>query len=143
MILVKWKRLHPDSEIPAYRYDGDSGVDLKVVEDTLIPPFERRLLRTGLAVEVPKGYEVQIRPRSGLSLKTPLMIANSPGTIDSGYRGEIGIVVFNASHKPFLVEKGTRIAQAVVAALPEVRHVESDLLCESDRMEKGFGSTGF
>lgn len=142
VIVIKWKRLHPEAEIPAFKHEGDSGVDLKVVEDTVVPPMGRRLLRTGLAVEIPRGYEIQIRPRSGISLNTPIMIANSPGTIDSGYRGEIGIIVFNASNEPFSIKKGTRIAQAVVMHVPEVKHVETHALSVTGRNEKGFGSTG-
>lgn len=142
MVCVKWKKLHSDAELPRFNHRGDSGVDIKIVESCTIPPFGRVLLKTGLAVEVPEGYEVQIRPRSGISLKTPLLIANSPGTIDSNYRGEVCIVAFNASDKTYTVSRGTRIAQAVVVKLPEVEHVEADSLSATSRGAGGFGSTG-
>ena len=142
MVNVKWKRLHDGAEIPRFSHAGDSGVDLKVVEDYTIPPFARSLLGTGLAVEVPPGYELQIRPRSGISLKTPLMIANSPGTIDSNYRGEVCIIVFNSDSKPFGIKRGSRIAQAVLMKVPEVKHIEADSLSVTVRGEGGFGSTG-
>ena len=141
-MFIKWKKLSFDAELPCFSHKGDSGVDLKVIEDCVVPAFERCLLKTGLAVEVPEGYEIQIRPRSGISLKTPVMIANSPGTVDSTYRGEVGIIVFNASPEPYKIEKGTRIAQAVVVKLPQVEHVEVSELSKTARGEGGFGSTG-
>lgn len=141
-VIVKWLKLAPDVQIPRYRHRGDAGFDLAASEDVTIGPWERKLIPTGLKVDIPEWYEMQIRPRSGVSLKTPLMIANSPGTIDSGYRGEVKIIVFNASNKPYTIKRGDRIAQGVIVKLPEVEHVEVNKLSETSRGENGFGSTG-
>lgn len=142
MVTIKWLKLQPGAQIPLYRHKGDAGFDLTACGDTAIGPWERKLVPTGLKVEIPEGYEMQIRPRSGISLKTPLLIANSPGTVDSGYRGEVGIIVFNASNNPYVVRHGDRIAQGVIVKLPEVEHIEVSELSESERGENGFGSTG-
>jgi dUTP pyrophosphatase len=96
---VKIKRLHPDAVIPQYAHEFDAGFDLVAVEDTIIEPGETKLVRTGLAMSLPPGYELQIRPRSGISLKTKLRIANSPGTVDAGFRGEIGVIVDNIAQE--------------------------------------------
>lgn len=135
--------MHSDVEIPSCAHEGDAGFDLRAYGDTVVGPWERKAIPTGLKVEVPIGYELQVRPRSGVSLNTPLLIANAPGTVDSGYRGELKIIVLNASWEPFLVRHGDRIAQGVVVMLPAVRHTEVTELSLSDRGEKGFGSTGY
>lgn len=141
-ITLKWLKVHPEAQIPQYNYKGDAGFDFVVVEKVVLLPGQRKIARTGLKVEIPEGYELQIRPRSGMSLNSPLLIANSPGTIDSNYRGEIGIILYNSSNRQYVVKKGTRIAQGVVVELPEVTHIEVDSLSETERAEKGFGSTG-
>lgn len=142
-ITVKWKKLHPDAIIPVKQHRADAGYDLFALEDTVIAPLERKAVRTGLAVEIPEGYEMQIRPRSGLSLKSPLIIANSPGTVDASYRGEVMVILWNTSlTQPYFVKKADRIAQAVFARIPEVEFVEVEELSPTERGEEGFGSTG-
>jgi dUTP pyrophosphatase len=143
-IKVKWVRVNKRAKIPVFAKDGDAGADISVIEDVVLKPFEKQLISTGLQVEVPKGYEVQIRPRSGVALKTPLLIANSPGTIDSGYRGEVKIIVWNLGQEEVRILAGDRLAQVVVSKLPEVEHVEVEVgeLSETERGSGGFGSTG-
>jgi len=143
-VVVKWAKIHPNAAIPHPAYDGDAGVDLAAVEEHLILPSERKLVRTGLKVEIPYGYELQIRPRSGLSLKSPLIIANSPGTIDCNYRGEIMVIIWNAGMDAYKIYPGMKIAQAVLQKLPIVEHIEvsESELSDTRRGEKGFGSSG-
>jgi dUTP pyrophosphatase len=105
-INVKIKRLHPDAVIPRYAHEFDAGFDLVAIEDTIIEPGETKLVRTGLAMSLPPGYELQIRPRSGISLRTKLRVANSPGTVDAGFRGEIGVIVDNIAQRVYYVEDG-------------------------------------
>lgn len=147
---IKVQKLHPDAIIPTYATPGSSGFDLIALEDTWIRSGETKLVRTGLAMDVGYDCELQIRPRSGLSLNTPLRIANSPGTVDSDYRGEICIIVTNTSRslnlpwrKGILVKKGDRIAQGVICAVERMvvmKMVES--LDSTDRGTDGFGSSG-
>lgn len=142
---VKVKRLHPDAIIPKYAKPGDAGFDLVAVEEVIIAPGETFLVSTGLAFEIPEGYELQIRPRSGMSAKTKLRIANAPGTIDSGYRGEVKIIVNNIDEWNSFAEMiapGDRIAQGVLQRVPKARFEVVESLSESDRGEGGFGSTG-
>lgn len=141
-IPIKVKKLHPDAVIPKYQTDGSAGFDLHAVEDVVIGTDGTELVRTGLAFEIPQGYEMQIRPRSGLSLKTKLRIANAPGTIDSDYRGEVGIVVDNTTVVPHLIRKGDRIAQGVIQAVSRAAFQEVDKLTDTQRGDGGFGSTG-
>lgn len=163
---VKVKRLHPDAVIPVKAHAGDAGFDLVAVEDTIIEPGETALIKTGLAFELPPGFEMQIRPRSGVTLKTKLRV--QIGTVDSNYRGEVGVIVDNI--KPpsklkwpfvfslkgvepsidsvkhldmtYIIRKGDRIAQAIIQRLPDVEIIEVEALGESDRGAGGFGSTG-
>jgi dUTP pyrophosphatase len=139
---VKWLRLVPDARIPQFAKKGDTGADLCSCEEVTLLPGEKRIIRTGLKVEFSEGYDMQVRPRSGTSLKTMLVISNSPGTIDSGYRGEVGVILWNAGNTPYQIKVGDRIAQVVVQKLPRVIHVEAETLSETDRGEGGFGSTG-
>lgn len=143
-VILKWARVHPEAIIPKPAYPGDAGVDLVAVEETVILPDERKLIRTGLKVEIPAGYELQIRPRSGLSLKTPLVIANAPGTIDSNYRGEIMVILWNSGMNEIKIHSGMKIAQAVLQKLPVVEHIEvaEEELTPTSRNERGFGSSG-
>lgn len=166
--MVKVKRLHEDAVIPKYAKPADSGFDLVAVEDVIIEPGETKVIPTGLAFEIPNGYEMQIRPRSGISRKTKLRVVL--GTIDSGYRGEVGVIVDNASiieyasqprllkgvfsgdsdfnitkpikYEAIKIRKGDRIAQGVIAAVGHTVFEEVEELSESERGEGGYGSTG-
>lgn len=139
---VQIKKLRPDAEIPRYQKSGDAGFDFYCVERAVVPPNSVAILPTGLAIAVPPGYELQLRLRSGAALATPLILANAPGTIDSGYRGEIGIIVRNLSAEPWIVEKGTRLAQGVLAPVYTAKFIEVKDLPPSERGAGGFGSTG-
>ena len=140
---VKIKRAHPDAVMPEYKSEGAAGFDLASCEDVTIPPFERVKVNTGLKMEVPEGYEVTIRPRSGLALKGRLLMPNSPGTIDSDYRGEVGLIFLNQSPYPVEIVKGDRIAQGVLAPYVRAEWDETeDDLSETVRGASGFGSTG-
>lgn len=130
--------------LPAYATAGAAGLDLlaAVTAPVAIPPGGRALVPTGLAVAVPQGYELQVRPRSGLALAHGIMMPNSPGTVDSDYRGELQIILMNAGDAPFTVERGMRIAQAVLAAVARLEWREVASLDATARGEGGFGSTG-
>jgi len=141
-VIVKVKRLVRDGLLPKQAKKGDAAFDLHSVVDYELRSGESYGVPTGLALEIPHGYEGQIRPRSGLALKNGITITNSPGTIDSGYRGEVRIIVHNLGRESFTISKGMRIAQIAIRPVPEVEFVEVDELEESDRGEGGFGSTG-
>lgn len=130
--------------MPAYQTAGAAGLDLSaaVAQSVVIEPGERRFVPTGIAVAIPQGFEGQVRPRSGLALKHGIGIVNSPGTIDSDYRGEIGIVLVNHGSEPFVVTSGTRIAQLVIAPVARVTVEAVDTLDTTDRGAGGYGSTG-
>jgi dUTP pyrophosphatase len=128
--------------IPKRKHEDDAGYDLRTRDSGIIEPGKVKLLNTGLFVEVPKGFELQVRPRSGLALNDYVGILNSPGTIDAGYRGEVGVIMFNFGEKEFKYDFGDRIAQGVYCALPVVRMVMVRELSASDRGADGFGSTG-
>ncbi len=131
-------------ELPAYATAGAAGMDLlaAVNEDVTIEPGKRALIPTGLCVALPAGHELQVRPRSGLALKSGIMLANSPGTIDEDYRGEIGIIMLNAGDVRFVVSRGMRIAQAVLAPVMRAVWQEAETLDDTARGAGGFGSTG-
>jgi len=134
-----------ENENPVYAKEGDSGFDLRANEEGVLKPLERKLVGTGLYFELPDGYELQIRPRSGLAYKNGITVLNTPGTVDTGYRGEIKVLLINLSNEDFTWEKGERIAQAVIA--PRVssdygKLVEVKKITESERGSGGFGSTG-
>jgi dUTP pyrophosphatase len=139
---VSFKRLVPEAVLPAYAHPGDAGMDLCSVESLVIPAGGRSLVRTGLKMALPAGYEAQVRPRSGLALKRGVTVLNTPGTIDEGYRGEIGVVLANFGDEDFRVETGDRIAQMVIAPVTRAEISETDELDATDRGEGGFGSTG-
>ncbi|MGD8228813.1 MAG: dUTP diphosphatase [Desulfobacteraceae bacterium] len=145
-IPIKIKRLGhmSDLPLPSYESEGSSGMDLRasVKEPVLLHPGEISLIPTGLAVSVPRGYEAQIRPRSGLALKHGIGIVNSPGTIDSDYRGEIGIIVINWGQRPFTIRRGDRIAQMIITKVCQAHFIEVDLLDSTGRGEGGFGHSG-
>lgn len=136
---VKIKRLK-DVESPKYAKEFDAGFDLVAAEDVIINPGETKVIPTGLAFEIPPGYEMQIRPRSGMSRKTKLRVVL--GTIDSGYRGEVGVIADNNLDLPYIVHAGMRIAQGVIAPVETANFVEVDELSDSERGNQGFGSTG-
>lgn len=132
------------NELPSYSTSHSAGMDLRAFlsEDIILKPLERRLIPTGLFVEIPEGYEAQIRPRSGLALKKGITILNSPGTIDADYRGEIGVILINLSFEEFVISNGERICQMVVARHEKVEWKLSEVLEETSRGEGGFGHTG-
>ena len=141
-IPVQIKKLDPDAVVPEYKKPGDAGFDLHALRRVEIPAGHVAIVPTGLAFAIPEGFEMQVRMRSGAALKTPLIVANAPGTIDAGYRGEVGIIVRNVGSEPYAVEQGERIAQGVVAP---VCRAEFDLVGElpsSERGSGGYGSTG-
>lgn len=141
-IKVGFKKLREDVNIPKYARQGDAGFDFEAADLTIIPPYETVIVKTGLAIELPEGLELQIRCRSGVAAKTPLIVKNAPGTVDSGYKGEIGIILHNLSDEYFVINKGIRIAQGVIAIVPKIELVETDTLSNSERGIGGFGSTG-
>ncbi|MHA1390318.1 MAG: dUTP diphosphatase, partial [Candidatus Thorarchaeota archaeon] len=131
-----------DAKIPKIAKAGDVAFDLYSVIDYEIKPGERYAVPTGIAVEIPVGYEGQVRPRSGLALKEGLTVLNTPGTIDSGYRGEVKTIIINQGDTAFKISKGMRISQLAIRPVPEVSFIEVDELSDTDRGEGGFGSTG-
>lgn len=139
---LKIKKLYEDAKIPSYAHEGDVGMDLYSCADYTLSPGKRELISTGISVELPGGYEMQIRPKSGLALKKGISIVNSPGTVDAGYRGEVGVIMINHGEEIFQIEKGDKIAQAVINKAEIVDITEVDRLSESSRGEGGFGSTG-
>jgi dUTP pyrophosphatase len=130
--------------LPRYESDGAAGMDIRAFlpESVVLQPLERRLIPTGLYIELPQGYEAQIRPRSGLALKRGLTVLNSPGTIDTDYRGEIGVILVNLSGEEQTIENGERICQMVVARVERAELVEAASLTATDRGEGGFGHSG-
>ena len=139
---VKIKRIHVDALLPLQANPGDAGMDLYSIEEVVIPAGEAKLIKTGLQIELPKGTEAQIRPRSGLALKHSVTVLNSPGTIDEGYRGEIGVILINHGKEPFIVEKSMRIAQMVIQFVPSIQLQEVDELSQTVRGTSGFGASG-
>lgn len=139
---LRIKRIHPDATLPAYAHASDAGMDVCSVDDLVIPPGGRALVRTGLVFNLPPLWEAQVRPRSGLALKKGVTVLNTPGTIDAGYRGEVGVILANFGSEDFDVKKGDRIAQIVVAPVVQAEVVEVDSIDETDRGGGGFGSTG-
>lgn len=144
---VKIKKLHPDAIIPKYQTSGSAGFDIHAVEHTEVYPGETKILKTGLSFEIPEGYELQIVPRSGVSAKTKLRVSNSPGTVDSDFRGEVCILVDNIDlhsdkRVPYIIKIGDRIAQGKITPVIQAVFVETDQLNETERGPKGFGSTG-
>jgi dUTP pyrophosphatase len=164
-VKVVIERLDPDVILPTYTHEGDSGMDIRANEDTYIYPGKTDIVKTGFKVKIPEGYELVVRPRSGLSAKTFLRVSNSPGTIDSNYRNEVGVILTNTStisydiNTPYLylkdgkeylyenggiyaIKKGDRIAQLVLQRVPKVEWVEGKVDVDTDRGLGGFGSTG-
>ena len=142
-MILKVRKLRPDAILPYHAHPGDAGLDLFANEDAAIPPGESRLVKSGIAIELPPLHEAQVRPRSGLALKHCITVLNAPGTIDEGYRGEIGIILINHGKEPFSVTKGMKIAQMVIKPVLSVDVVEADTLSDTARSDGGFGSTGY
>ena len=142
MIELAIQRLREDAALPARAYSGDAGLDLAACERVELGPGERAVVGTGLAVAIPEGYAGFVQPRSGLASRHGISVVNAPGLIDSGYRGEVRVVLLNTDpREAFVVEPGMRIAQLVVLAVPEFELVETEELPESQRGVRGFGSS--
>ena len=139
---LKFKRIHPDAVLPEYAHPSDAGMDVKSIDDLVIAPGKRALVHTGLVMALPPMYEAQVRPRSGLALKKGVTVLNTPGTIDSGYRGDVGVILINLGEEDFEIKKGDKIAQIVIAPVTVAEIVETDVIDDTDRGEGGFGSTG-
>jgi len=142
MIAVKFKKLRDDINLPRYLTEYSSGMDLEAAEDCTIFEHTTCLVKTGLAVELPPGFEMQLRPRSGLALKQSIIMPNAPGTIDADYRGEIGVILHNYGDNPFEIKKGQRIAQAIISRIDHLIIQEVDELSPTGRGAGGFGHTG-
>lgn len=141
-IQVKIEKINENAKIPEYAHPSDAGADIYAAEDIIIEPNETQIVRTGIQVAIPVGYTIFIYPRSGMSLKTGLRIANSVGVIDSNYRGEIGVIMTNLGQTPETIKIGDKIAQMVIAPAPMIKWVEEKIDMDTDRGTGGFGSTG-
>jgi dUTP pyrophosphatase len=142
LIELPIQKLRDDAVVPTRAYAGDAGLDLAACERVELAPGERALVGTGLAVAIPGGYAGYVQPRSGLAAKHGITIVNTPGLVDSGYRGELKVILLNTdANEPFVIEPGMRIAQLVVLPIPEVVPVETDELPSSERGQRGFGSS--
>jgi len=142
---IKLKYTSTDGKNLSYNYDSDSGFDLYASEEVVIERFGRALVPTGISFEIPKDFEIQIRPKSGLALNHGLTVLNTPGTVDEGYRGEVKVIVFNTNPEPYTITRGMKIAQAIVARCITGRWVileKVEKLKSADRNNNGFGSTG-
>ena len=139
---VKVLRTDPAAQLPVYAHPGDAGMDVRSIEDVTLSPGARALIHTGLVLMLPPNAEAQVRPRSGLAIKHGVTVLNTPGTIDAGYRGEVGVILINLGAEPFTVEKGMKIAQIVVSPVAQAEVVEVTSVDETDRGAGGFGSTG-
>lgn len=135
---------HSAHDLPKYETSGAAGLDLKanLEENIVLRPLERALVKTGLFLEIPQGYEAQVRPRSGLAFKNGITVLNSPGTIDADYRGEVGVILINLSNQEFEIKNGERIAQLVFAKVEQADFIMVNELSDTDRGTGGFGSTG-
>lgn len=147
MVKLGFKKIHPNAVLPKKAHEGDAGMDVCAVEDTLLMAFRPTLVKTGLKVDIPDGYEIQVRPRSGLALKSGITVLNSPGTIDAGYKGEIGVILMmitdpHLSGWPMKITAGDKIAQLVLSKVASCEIEEIEDVGMSDRGDGGFGSTG-
>ncbi|HTS27058.1 MAG TPA: dUTP diphosphatase [Bryobacteraceae bacterium] len=140
---IRIRRIHPEAFLPSYAHgpEEDAGMDLRAVEEVTLEPGVPRLVPTGLTIELPSGYEAQVRPRSGLALRHAITSPNTPGTIDPGYRGEIRVILLNLGKEPYTIHAGDRIAQMIVSRYEAVEWVEGEL-ADSRRGAGGFGSSG-
>jgi dUTP pyrophosphatase len=142
MLPVKVLRLHDRAKLPQYQHRNDAGMDVTAIHDDVVLVGDRKLISTGLAFEIPEYCMIDVRPRSGLALKHGITVLNSPGTIDSNYRGELKVILINHGSEPFEIKAGDRIAQIVFSPFYTATLLESDLLEDSDRGSRGFGSSG-
>ena len=143
MLSIKVKKLIPSAKLPSYATEGDAGLDLYSVVEKEIQSGEFSLIETGISIELPENTEAQIRPRSGLALKHGITVLNAPGTIDQGYRGEIGVILINHGKETFVVRKDMKIAQMVIYPIPQVQIEETQEINKSQRGSGGFGSSGY
>lgn len=141
MVPVNIKLINPSAKLPEYQTKGAAGMDCYSPSMDILMAGERKLIKLGFSVEIPEGYEIQVRPRSGLALHHGIMVSNSPGTIDEDYRGEVGVILWNTSPIPYTIQKHERICQFVLQPTHKIDWVESRELNKTDRNEGGFGST--
>jgi dUTP pyrophosphatase len=142
VIEIAIRRLRPEAKLPTRAYSGDAGIDLSACDRVELAPGERALVPTGLAIAIPEGYAGYVQPRSGLAARDGISIVNSPGLVDAGYRGELMVNLLNTDlREPFVIEPGMRIAQLVVVPVPGVEPHEVDELPDTDRGDRGFGSS--
>ena len=139
---VNIRKINAAAKLPTYAHSSDAGMDVCSVKELVLEPLQRALVPTGLVFELPPNTEAQVRPRSGLALKHGITVLNTPGTIDSGYRGEVGVILINLGSEPFKVEVGMKIAQIVFAQVTQATITEVASVADSDRGAGGFGSTG-
>lgn len=139
---IKIQKINNEAVIPHYVHKGDAGMDLYSVEDAILLAGERKLIGTGLKFEIPMGFELQVRPKSGLAANFGVTVLNTPGTVDCGYRGEVKVILFNSSKNDYQIKKGEKIAQAVIAKYEEAEIEEASELSATSRGDGGFGSTG-
>ena len=155
---IGFKKVHPDAQLPAYAHEGDAGMDVCAAEEVLLKPYTPTIVKTGLSAEIPMGYEIQVRSRSGLAAKHAIFVLNGIGTIDSGFKGQIGVILFWAPSPKdaflcsatclvdndlgWVIQKGDRIAQLVVAPVTKCEPIEISEVSETERGAGGFGSTG-
>ena len=142
-LILKVKKLNGDAILPQYAHPGDAGLDLFSSEHVEIKPHEYILVKTGISIELPPNTEAQVRPRSGLALKHGISVLNTPGTIDEGYRGEVGVILINHGKETYVVEKGAKIAQMIIKPVLRVDVQEVADLSDTSRGSGGFGSTGY
>lgn len=140
--VIKFEKINPDAQIPTKADDGSACYDIYSVEEKTLPPHSRTLVRTGLKWEPPSNVEMQIRPRSGMALKSGITVLNTPGTVDASYRGEIGVILINTSDVPYLLSKGDRIAQARFSFVPVFDICVVDTVNDTERGNGGFGHSG-
>ena len=140
--IVGFKKINQDAIIPNYAHEKDAGMDLYSVVDYMLQPGEHKVISTGLSVEIPNGYEMQVRPKSGIAAKYAVTVLNTPGTVDAPYRGEVGVIMINHSKVPYEIKKGEKIAQAVFNQIAYAKIELVDELSDTSRGEGGFGSTG-
>ncbi len=141
-LLVKVKKLNEEAIVPCRAHEGDAGLDLFSCEEKKLEPGESGMIKTGIAIQLPAGTEAQVRPRSGLAYKKQVTVLNTPGTIDEGYRGEVGVIMINHGRSAFEIHKGMKIAQMIVKPVLNVDTEEVAELSDTSRGEGGFGSTG-
>lgn len=139
---IEITKIKEGAKIPSYAHTGDAGADLYSSEDYTLKPGERLLVSTGIKIAVPVGYEAQVRPKSGLALKAGITVLNTPGTVDAGYRGEVGVIAINLGSSDYNIEAGQKIAQLVIKKVESAEFVEVEELDSTSRGEGGFGSTG-